>query len=292
PDATLPEPCDPPGWAEHKARLAVLVARSAVATIPTKARALSVQATPPVLTASKATLIFDCDSSDHDEQVTIWRQGALKLRFQQLQNKLMTTLASRSRDAGSASGGLAEETCAITFEDINVAMSVASDVMEQAQEPAQQGVETWLFTNMICLTEFAFLVADAGVSISRVESVMKSVLALYSLIFWVKDCTQSCVTNATPWYDALSLAGDADAMTALAQKLDRGMNKEGVGSDPEKAGLELRVLLEVFEVLSQLSTLAFHAQVCCAQLLRHLFETAFDRFCLWPGLGCQYRNNV
>ncbi|CAE8681823.1 unnamed protein product, partial [Polarella glacialis] len=63
----------------------------------------------------------------------------------------------------------------------------------------------------------------------------------YSLIFWVKDCTQSCVTNATPWYDAASLAGDADAMTALAQKLDRGMNKEGVGSDPEKAaGLFLR----------------------------------------------------
>jgi len=57
----------------------------------------------------------------------------------------------------------------------------------------------------------------------------------YSLIFWIKDCMHSCVTNDTPWYDAAAAAGDPDAMTALAQKLNRGMNRDGVGSNPPRA---------------------------------------------------------
>ncbi|CAE8641333.1 unnamed protein product [Polarella glacialis] len=127
-------------------------------------------------------------------------------------------------------------------------------------------VETWLFTNMICLTEFAFLVADAGLHPELCHECY-AVAADYSC--WVAMLIQSFTwtdANALSMFrsnwcrlqaslqthflplerqtnlnQAASLAGDADAMTALAQKLDRGMNKEGVGSDPEKAaGLFLR----------------------------------------------------
>lgn len=73
----------------------------------------------------------------------------------------------------------------------------------------------------------------------------------YSLIFWVKDCIASCVTNATPWYEAAAKAGDADAMTAFAQKLSRGMNQDGVGSDVEQAAVWYKRAAELGQVEAQ-----------------------------------------
>eukprot|EP00927_Polykrikos_kofoidii_P030181 TRINITY_DN26011_c0_g1_i1.p1 TRINITY_DN26011_c0_g1~~TRINITY_DN26011_c0_g1_i1.p1 ORF type:complete len:808 (-),score=153.06 TRINITY_DN26011_c0_g1_i1:273-2696(-) len=73
----------------------------------------------------------------------------------------------------------------------------------------------------------------------------------YSLVFWVKDCVFSCVANETPWYDAAAAAGDADAMAALGQKLAKGMNSEGVGSDPVRAVEFLKRAADIGQTTAQ-----------------------------------------
>eukprot|EP00930_Biecheleria_cincta_P028944 TRINITY_DN20144_c0_g1_i1.p1 TRINITY_DN20144_c0_g1~~TRINITY_DN20144_c0_g1_i1.p1 ORF type:complete len:585 (+),score=103.64 TRINITY_DN20144_c0_g1_i1:48-1802(+) len=51
----------------------------------------------------------------------------------------------------------------------------------------------------------------------------------YSLICWFKTCQRSCEENSTPWYDEAARTGDADAMAALAQRLERGEGHDGSG---------------------------------------------------------------
>eukprot|EP00747_Dinoflagellata_sp_TGD_P040177 gnl/TRDRNA2_/TRDRNA2_140710_c0_seq1.p1 gnl/TRDRNA2_/TRDRNA2_140710_c0~~gnl/TRDRNA2_/TRDRNA2_140710_c0_seq1.p1 ORF type:complete len:626 (+),score=85.34 gnl/TRDRNA2_/TRDRNA2_140710_c0_seq1:24-1901(+) len=46
----------------------------------------------------------------------------------------------------------------------------------------------------------------------------------YSLIFWLKDCEESCVLGTTPWYAAAAAQGSADATYNLANLL---MQEEG-----------------------------------------------------------------
>lgn len=80
----------------------------------------------------------------------------------------------------------------------------------------------------------------------------------YSLILWIKDCVQSCVANDTPWYSSGAAVGDPDAMTALAQRLDRGMGTEGVESDPQKAAKLFKKAAELGHVDAQTQLGAYY----------------------------------
>lgn len=80
----------------------------------------------------------------------------------------------------------------------------------------------------------------------------------YSLIFWIKDSVHSCITNGTPWYDSAAAAGDTDAMVALGQKLNKGMNADGIGSDPVRAAELFRCAADMGHVDAQIHLGTFY----------------------------------